>query len=160
MRETVVSITDFHDYCGRETYRFEDGGRVVVDSIDTRSILPEEKHTPEHQTVHDIAARGEGLEGLPEANADRRFLVLQSLVDSGDLFADVDVVGIQLADPAEILHRLAATVLKEKPAGRFLDPQRSSEEKTGRNYLNSERNDPLFMGSGHMLFNTVLPIQD
>ena len=116
----------------QRTYRFEDSGRVVVNGVDTGSILPEEEHTSEHETVHHIAASSKSLEGLPETNTNGRSLVLQSLVNSGDLLGDVHVVGAQLADPAKVLHRLAATVLEEKPAGRFLDPQGSSEKEARR----------------------------
>ena len=118
---------------GVRSYRFENCGRVVVDGVDTGSILPEEEHASQHQTVHNISAGGEGLEGLPEANTNGRLLVFKGLVDSGNLFGDVDVVGIQLADPAKVIHRLAATVLEEQPAGRFLDPQGSSEKQTRGN---------------------------
>jgi hypothetical protein len=110
------------------SYRFENCGRVVVDGVNAGSILPEEEHASQHQTVHNIPASGESLEGLPETNADGRLLVFKGLVNSVDLLGDVNVVGIQLADPAKVLHRLAATVLEEQPTGRFFDPQSSNEK--------------------------------
>lgn len=112
------------------SYRFENRRRVVVDGVNAGTILPEEEHASQHETVHNISARGEGLEWLPETKTDRRLLVFKGLINSSDLLGDVNVVGIQLADPAEVLHRLTAMVLKEQPAGRFLDPQGSNEKQT------------------------------
>jgi hypothetical protein len=138
------------------TYRLENSRRVVVDGVDTGTVLPEEEHTAQHETVHDALVGGKGLERLPEANTNGASLILKGLVDGGNLFGDVNVVGVQLANPAKILHRLTATVLEEEPTRRFLDPQGTGEEEAGRDKLNGKWNDPLLMVLGHVLFNTVL----
>jgi hypothetical protein len=138
------------------TYRLENSRRVVVDGVDTGTVLPEEEHTAQHETVHDALVGGKGLERLPEANTNGASLILKGLVDGGNLFGDVNVVGVQLANPAKILHRLTATVLEEEPTRRFLDPQGTGEEEAGRDKLDGKWNDPLLMVLGHVLFNTVL----
>ena len=74
-------------------YRFEDSWGVVVDGVDARTVLPEEEHTAQHQTVHDTLVRGEGLERLPEANTNGASLVFKGLINGGNLFGYVNVVG-------------------------------------------------------------------
>lgn len=147
-------------YCGPRgspSYRSENSRRIVVDGIDTGAVLPEKEHAAQEQTPHNVLASAEGLEGLPESKTDGGLLIFKSLVDGCYLLRDVNVVGIQLADPAEVLHRLAATILEEKPARGFLDPQCTSEKHTGRDDLDGKGDDPLLMVLGHVLFNAVLP---
>lgn len=142
---------------GREySYRSENGRRVVVNSVDTRAVLPEKEHAAQHKTVHDALVGSEGLEGLPETNTNSTLLIFKSLINSNHLFRDVNIVGFQLADPAEVLHCLAATVFQEQPAGRFLHPQRTNEKQPRRDELNGEGDDPLFVVLRHMLLHTVL----
>lgn len=103
------------------TYR-EDCGRVKVDGIDSRSILPEEQHASEEQSVLHVGSGGQCLKGLPQTDTDGRLLRLGGMVNSGHLLGDVDFRGIQLADPAKVLHSLAAAVLQEEPSRRLSDP--------------------------------------
>jgi hypothetical protein len=134
----------------------EDGGRIVVNGVDTGSILPEEEHAAEEQTPHDIGASGKGLEGFPETDADSRSLVLMGLVNGGNFFCDVHIICIQLANPAEVLHGLLALVVKEQPARGFPNPQGTYEKQAGRDYLDGKWNEPLLMVIRQGLLNTVL----
>lgn len=69
----------------------------------------------------------ESLDGLPEPNTDGTLLRLVGLVDSCDLFCDVEVGGRQLTDPAKVVHSFLAAVMEEQPTRRFPDPQRTNE---------------------------------
>lgn len=137
------------------TYR-EDGGRVVVDGVDTGSVLPEKQHASDEQPPLQVGSLAQRLEGLPKANADSRLLLLVDLVDGGNLFGDVDVVGFQLANPAQVLHALTPTVLQEEPARGFPDPQGPCKKQARGDQLYSERDEPLLVTSWHMLFDAVL----
>lgn len=123
----------------------ENGGRVVVDGVDTGSVLPEEEHAAEEQTPHQVRTSGKGLKGLPETETDGRLLVLMGLIDGSNFFGDIDIGSLQLADPAEVLHGLAALVVKEKPARGLAHPQGTNEQQTGWDDLHSKRNEPLLM---------------
>lgn len=57
--------------CAYDTDGLEDCGRVVVDSIDSRSVLPEEERATKEETVGDFGVVGECAEGLPEAQTNR-----------------------------------------------------------------------------------------
>ena len=78
----------------------EHRGTVVVDGVDTGAILPEEEHESQEQSPHHPGIRAGCLEWLPETSADLGLLLLQGLVDAGDLLDNVDVVLGQLANPA------------------------------------------------------------
>lgn len=100
----------------------EDSGRVVVDSVDTGSILPEEEHAAEEQTPHQVRAGSKRLEGLPESETDGRLLVLMGLVNGSNFFGNIHIRSVQLADPAKVFHSLLALVVKEEPARRLAHP--------------------------------------
>lgn len=144
------------DHADRRVTYTEDGGRVVVDGVDARSVLPEEEHASEEQSPHHVRAGSESLEGLPESNTDSRLLMLMGLVNGSDLFSDIDVGGLQLTDPAKVLHSLLAAVVKEKPARGLADPQGTSEKHASRDDLNGKWNDPLLVVNRQSLLNTVL----
>lgn len=137
------------------TYR-EDGGRVVVDGIDARPILPEEQHASDEQPPLQIRSPAKRLEGLPETNTDGRLLLLVDLVDGGNLLGDVHVRGLQLANPAQVLHALTSAVLEKEPARGFANPQRPCKEQAGGDQLHGERDDPLLTAGRQMLFDAVL----
>lgn len=139
------------------TYR-EDSRRVIVDSVDARTILPEEEHAAEEKTPHQIWAPCERLEWLPEAQAHHSLLRFMSLINSSDLFSDVDISGSQLTDPAEILHSCGPAILEEEPAGGLAEPQSTNEKHAGRNDLNGKRNNPLLVVFGEGLLDTILAI--
>lgn len=96
-----------------DTEGLEDGRRVVVDGVDTGSVLPEEEHAAQEQTVAEKRTVLESLEGLEEAHADGGLLLLVSLVDSSNLLGDVDITGGQLADPAQVVHGLGTVLVEE-----------------------------------------------
>lgn len=82
-----------------DTDALEDRGRVVVDGVDTRGILPEKESTTQEKSVHDLLVLGKCSEWLPESEADGSFLVLDTHVNSADFLEHVDVVSWQLSDP-------------------------------------------------------------
>lgn len=134
----------------------EDSRRVVVDSIDTRAVLPEEEHTSQEQTPHHVGALGQGLERIPEAETNNGLLGLVCLVNGSNFFRDVEIRRSKLADPAEVLHRLLSAAVEEEPTGGFPNPQGSREKHTSGNELDGKRNDPLRMARLDMLLNAVL----
>lgn len=99
----------------RYTYRFEDSRAVIVDGIDTRSILPEEQGAAEEQTPLDLIVGSGSLERLPETNADSTALLLQSLVNGTNLLNHIDIVLGKLANPTEVLDGLFAATASEEP---------------------------------------------
>ena len=101
------------DSVGLDTEGLEDGGRVVVDGVDTGSVLPEEEHATQEQTVAEKRAVLESLEGLEEAHTNSSLLLLVSLVDSSNLLGDIDITGGQLADPAQVFHGLGTVLVEE-----------------------------------------------
>lgn len=138
----------------------ENGGGVVVDGIDTRSVLPEEKHTSQEQTVAEERPGAKSLEGLPESHANGGPLFLDSSVNSGNLLSDVHVTRGQLTDPAKVVHGLRALVVQEQPSGGFPHPKRAEQQHTRGNQLDSEGNNPLLVVIRNMLLNTVLDNQE
>jgi len=141
-----------------ETY-LEDGGGVVVDGIDTRSVLPEEEHASQEQTVAEERPGAKSLEGLPESHTNGGPLFLDSIVNGGDLLSDIDVTRGQLTDPAKVVHGLRALVVQEQPSGGFPHPERAEQQHTGGDQLDSEGNNPLLVVIRNMLLNTVLDNQ-
>lgn len=141
-----------------ETY-LEDGGGVVVDGIDTRTILPEEEHASQEQTVAEERAGAKSLEGLPESHTNGGPLFLDSSVNSGNFLGDVHVTGSQLTDPAKVVHGLRALVVQEQPSGGFPHPERAEQQHTGGDQLDSEGNHPLLVVIRDMLLNTILKNQ-
>ena len=141
---------------GDESTYLEDSRRVVVDGVDTRTILPEEEHASQEQTPHQVRALSKCLEGLPEPNTHGGLLSFVGLVNSRNFFGDVDIGSGQLTDPAEILHSIAAALMEEQPPRRFPDPQGTHEQQTRRNQLNGKGNNPLLAVWRHVLLDTIL----
>lgn len=141
---------------GSDTDAAEDGRRVVVDGVDTRTVLPEEKHAADEETPLQLGAGAKGLEGLPEAEANGLLLHLIDVVDAGDLLLNVGVGGLQLADPAQVLDGLLALVVQEEPAGRLWQQERADQEQSRRDQLHSEGDDPLLAALGETFLNTKL----
>lgn len=79
------------DHADQRCTHREDSGRVVVDCVDTRSVLPEEEHASEEQSPHHVGASSESLEGLPESKTDSSLLVLVGLVNGSHFFGNVDI---------------------------------------------------------------------
>lgn len=115
------------------TYRFEDSWTVIVDGIDTRSVLPEEQRASEEQTPHDLLVGSSCLEGLPETNANTTPLFFQSLVNGTNLLNHIDIVLGQLADPAKILDCLLTATASKEPTRRLPDEVATNEQETRRN---------------------------
>ena len=68
--------------CARDTDRFEDSWRVVVDGVNSGSVLPEEEGATEEETIGDFGVVGEGSKWLPEPESNSSVLVLKSGIDS------------------------------------------------------------------------------
>lgn len=101
-----------------------------------------EEHSTEEEAPEDLGVL-EGDEGLPEAGTNLAAVALEILLDKGNLLDNVQVRGVEVADPAEVGHGLVPLALGEEPAGRLLDPEGSDEKHTGRDELHSEGNNPL-----------------
>ena len=106
----------------------EHGRAVVVDGVDAGPVLPEEEHATEEQPVQDTLVRPGFLERPPEAKPDRGALVLQGLVNGPDLLNHVDMVGGDLADPAEVADGLLTPTTQEQPARGFLDHHNANNQ--------------------------------
>jgi hypothetical protein len=129
---------------------------IVVDSVNSGSILPHEQHASKEQAPHDLAVPSGGLEGLPETFTNRSGLLLKNQVKRSDFFNDVKVVGGQIANPAKILDGLLAAVLGHEPAGALPDPEGSEEKHTGGNELNGEGDDPLSVVGRKSLLDSIV----
>lgn len=134
----------------------EDSRGVVVDGVNAGAILPEEEHATQEQTPHDTLVATGRLEWLPEANTDGRALLLQGLINSIDLLNHVDIALGQLADPAKVFDGFLATTTGEQPTGGLADEGAANQQETGRDQLNSERNQPLLVARSEGLGNTIL----
>ena len=134
----------------------ENSGRVVVNGVDTRSVLPEEQHAAQEQAVHDLVVGVSSLEGLPEAKTNGRALLFQGLVNGADLLNDVDVVLGKLAHPAQVLDSLLTATTGEQPTRGLPDKDATDQQKAGRDKLYGKGNDPLFVAGGHSRVDTIL----
>lgn len=134
----------------------EHGRGIVVDSVDTRAILPEEHGTTEEEAPHNTLVGAGSLEGLPETNTNSRALLLESLVNSTDLLNHIDVIFLQLAHPAEVLNGLFAATTSEQPTRRLLDENASDDQQASGDQLDREGNQPLLVARGHCGTDTVL----
>lgn len=139
-----------------DTDGLEDGWRVVVDGVDTGGVLPEEERATEEESVHDLSVAAKSLEWLPETETDSVALGLNGSINGVDLLLHVDLVDAKLADPAEVAEGLLALALEHKPSWRLADPDGSDEEETSWDQLNSEGNEPLSVGWGQVLGESVL----
>lgn len=113
-----------------KTYR-ENGRRVVVDGVDTGAVLPEEEHATNEETPLKLGTGTERLEWLPESESDSVLLHLVNLVDAGNLLLNIGVGVLKLANPAQVLDGLFASVLEEQPA-RGLRQQHGTKQEQSR----------------------------
>ena len=86
---------------------------TVVDGVDSRTVLPKEKHAAEEEAPLQLPLCGDGLERCPKAITDAVRLLFESGIQKGDFFHDVDIVGCQTTDPAEVVESLLTTALAE-----------------------------------------------
>lgn len=118
-------------------------GWTYVDCIDTGSILPKEETAAEQETVENTAIVDNKLEGLPEAQAHGGCLLINGVVDRGDLFLHIDMVLGKLPQPAKVLDGLLTLAALEQPTRGFLDQEASNHEQASRDKLDRKGNDPL-----------------
>lgn len=151
-----------------DTHSSEDGGGVVVlmsvsiksckkgrsethNSIDTREVLQDEEHVSKEEAPQDLSVGECELDGLEESFGDLIVCGLHHL----DFFDDVLIGGFEVTDPAEVLDGLLTATLAEQPAWRLSEHNTSNQYHTGRDELNSERNQELVSSSkGRRLGNT------
>lgn len=138
----------------------EDSRAVVVDSVDTRAVLPQEQHRTEEETVEDTLVGPGGLERLPEAEADLDPLLLERLLDHADFLHHVDMVGGEVADPRECLNTPVPVALEEEPSRRFPDEEGADDEQTSGDELHCEGDEPLLVAWGEGLVDTVLLLSE
>ncbi|KAI6764070.1 hypothetical protein HG530_007859 [Fusarium avenaceum] len=105
------------------------GGAVIVDGVDTRTILPEEHHTAKEEAPLDVSAL-ERTEWLPETSTDFSVVAVKLLVHVANFFDD--------------------------PTRRLLDPEGAEKQHAGGNELNSEGDDPLLVARSHGLSKSIV----
>jgi hypothetical protein len=117
---------------GRETH-LENGRRVVVDGVDTGTVLPHEEGGGDEHAAEKEALSEELAEGGEESSADGGAVVLDLHVDLVDLVDDVGVLGVEATDEAKVLDRFVATVAGNEPTRRLADEEGdTSEENSAR----------------------------
>ena len=100
--------------------------------------MPQEEHAADEKPIHNLAIVYHGLEGLPETKANLGALVLDGVVNCDNFFLHVDVIAVELADPAKVFDAFFTPASAEEPARGFFEKKRPAEEETSRNELNSK----------------------
>ena len=102
---------------------------LVVDGVDAGSVLPHEQHSGDDHATEQEAPSEHLAERRPEPGPDRGTVVLDLDVDLVDLADDVRVLGRELADKAEVLDRLVATVASDEPSRRLANEEGDTESE-------------------------------
>jgi len=92
------------------------------------------------------------LDGLEEASRQIKNLLLHH----SDLLEDIYIVGRQVSEPGQIGDSFVNATFGEQPTRRFLEKQTSDEQKSGRDQLHSERNEPLLLACWQCLDHSVV----
>ena len=100
--------------------------------------MPEKEGTAEEKPVENLAVIYHCLEWLPETKANFGALLFDCIVNGEDFLLHVDVVVVELANPAEILDTLLAPAPGEEPTRRLLEEKGTEKETTGGNELDSD----------------------
>lgn len=129
--------------CTGDTDGFEDYWRVIVDGIDPGGVLPEEKRAAEEESVADFAVVEKSSEWLPKSETNGRVLMLEGGIDRGDFFEHVDIVGVELSNPAEILEGLSALATAHEPTRGFSDKEKADEHQASWDELDGSFHSPL-----------------
>lgn len=79
---------------------------VVVDGVDTRSVLPHEEETTEQESPLNLAVTTDSLERLPEALSNGCSLLFEGGIKHSDFLDDVDVLNGEVTDVAKVLQSL------------------------------------------------------
>jgi hypothetical protein len=93
---------------------------------------------------------------LPESFTDGGGLLFEDEVERSDLFNNVKIIGGQVADPAKIGDSGLATVLGQKPARTFPDPECSEEKETSGDKLYGEGDEPLCVVGRKCLLDAIV----
>lgn len=91
--------------------RSEDARAVIINSINTRAILPHEHDRSEEKAPLNLAVASCGLERLPEALSDGGSLRFEDRVERSNLLDHVEVVCGQLANPGKVVEGFITAVL-------------------------------------------------
>lgn len=157
------SLDNTKETCGEEagvgsldTDRLENGRAVVVDGVDTRAVLEQEQETTKNESPLNSSTATNCLEWLPEAGANTSLLLLDCCVDKGNLLDKVQIVDLEIADPAEVLEGLFAAILGEQPAGRLLEPEGAHKKEPSGYQLDREWYQPLPVTRGHRFAQSVV----
>ena len=78
--------------CALNTNALEYRGRIIIDGVDTRSVLPEEEHSSKEESPLDVFIAGEELERLPEPLATSSFLTLDVLIHGVYFFLNINII--------------------------------------------------------------------
>jgi hypothetical protein len=118
--------------------------------------LPEEKRASQEESVADFAVIDKSSERLPESKTDSCMLMLERGIDRRNFFEHIDIVGVELSNPAEVLECLGALTTAHEPTWRFSDEEESDEHQASWDELDCEWNEPLFSGWFHCRGDTVI----
>lgn len=94
----------------------ENRRRVVIDSVDTRSVLPEEERSTEEESPLDLSAGSKQLERLPKSKTASGHLSFDIRLNSINLFLNINIILGERSDPAQILDSLLPLSLGHQPS--------------------------------------------
>lgn len=138
-----------------DTEGFEDGGRVVVDSVDSGQVLAHHHAHADSETIANTL-HSEFLELTKERGSVSHFrFVLELSAHLVDFVGDVFVVGGKLANPAEIIDTLLPSTLLGQPTRSLLGEEHAEEKDTAGDELKSKGDHPLLSGGGEIAVDTV-----
>ncbi len=138
------------------TNTFEDSRRVVVYSVDARSVLPEKERSTEEESPLDFSARSKQLERLPKSKTASDHLSFDVRFNSVNLLLNIDIILRKGSDPAKVLDGLLSLPLGHQPSRTFVQPERTEEEHARWDDLDGERDDPLGVVRRESLVDSVV----
>jgi hypothetical protein len=103
--------------CSNNANALEDSGRIVIDGVNSRSILPEKQRASEEESPLNVSILGKDLEWLPESKASSSDLSLEIRVNGVKFLLDIYVIFIELANPAEVFDGFFSLSLGHEPPG-------------------------------------------
>ena len=90
---------------------------VVVDGVDSGSVLPEEQRSSEEESPLNMSVGCKKPEWLPEAHAATCHLALNISINGIHFFFDIDIIFVKFSDPTEVLDCLLSSPLRHEPSG-------------------------------------------
>jgi len=130
-----------------DTDRTEESRRVVVDGVDTSTVLPHEERSSDEHSTEEESFSEDLTERCPESRSDGGTVVLDLNVDLVDLVDEIGFLRGKVSNEAKVLDGLISTVSGDQPTRGLLDEEgNTSKEHSSGDELNSERNEPLLAG--------------